>query len=46
MQQEKMPKEPLEKIKKNKRVFSDKEAYIRFLDTLNIKYLCYTLLCY
>lgn len=38
MQQEKMPKDPLEKIKKNKRVFSDKEAYIRFLDTLNIKY--------
>ena len=38
MQQEKMPKELLEKIKQNKRVFSNKEAYIHFLDTLNIKY--------
>jgi hypothetical protein len=37
MRQEKMPKEPLEKIRENEGIFSDEESYIRYLDALNIK---------
>ena len=36
MRQEKMPKEPLEKISKNLGVFSDEEIYVRCLEALNI----------
>jgi hypothetical protein len=37
MRREKMPKALLEEIKKNKRVFDNKEIYVRYLNRINVK---------
>jgi len=37
MQQEKMPKEPLKAIQENEKVFSNKEMFLQYLDSINIK---------